>query len=234
MKTVVCVGDSITKGQLGENYVKLLQKQFGTVFNFINHGINGDLAYNVLKRLDKIVSLKPDYITLLIGTNDVLATYSKFNTDSYIKIKKLPNYPTEDWYAENLKNIVLKLQEKTKARIWLLSLPLVTEMEQNILFQRSIEYSWIIRKAADAAGVGYIGVNERQLDIYSLSGSHCNIDYQEIPHLSAKAALQHYILLKSWDDISNKYGFLLTIDHIHQNSKGATMIKDCISEVLLF
>jgi hypothetical protein len=43
---------------------------------------------------------------------------------------------------------------------------------------------------------------------------------------------KHILLRKSWDALSQENGFLLTVDHVHQNTAGATLIKDCASEFL--
>jgi len=38
---------------------------------FINAGVNGDLAYNVRQRIAAVIAQQPDYIIILVGTNDV-------------------------------------------------------------------------------------------------------------------------------------------------------------------
>ena len=68
-KTVVCVGNSITHGQVSYNYVNILSERLSVDgYQFVNAGINGNLAYNVVNRLDKIIGCDPDYVTVLIGT----------------------------------------------------------------------------------------------------------------------------------------------------------------------
>ena len=77
-KTVVCVGNSITHGQVSYNYVNILSERLSdNGYQFVNAGINGNLAYNVVKRLGKIIECDPDYVTLLIGTNDANASLSE-------------------------------------------------------------------------------------------------------------------------------------------------------------
>jgi lysophospholipase L1-like esterase len=75
---VVCVGASIVRGNVSFNFVDLLKGRLeGKGFRFINAGVNGDLAYNVLKRLDSVINLQPDFVTILVGTNDVIATTTR-------------------------------------------------------------------------------------------------------------------------------------------------------------
>ena len=55
-KTVGCVGNSITHGQVSYNYVNILSERLSdNSYQFVNAGINGNLAYNVVKRLGKII-----------------------------------------------------------------------------------------------------------------------------------------------------------------------------------
>jgi lysophospholipase L1-like esterase len=75
-RLLVCLGDSITAGQVSANYVKLLTGQWKRkAVRVENRGVNGDLAYNVAARLDEVIALQPDALTLLVGTNDVNSHY---------------------------------------------------------------------------------------------------------------------------------------------------------------
>lgn len=75
---VVCVGDSLTAAQVSVDYIKMLAAaELGRSMKFTNAGVNGDLAFNVLQRLDSVIDLQPDAITVLIGTNDANASLSE-------------------------------------------------------------------------------------------------------------------------------------------------------------
>lgn len=61
---VVFLGDSITQGY---NIEKFYPNK-----NYVNSGIGGNIAYQVLERLDdNVIILKPKKVILLIGTNDL-------------------------------------------------------------------------------------------------------------------------------------------------------------------
>jgi lysophospholipase L1-like esterase len=82
---IVFAGDSITHGQVGENYVDLVAEKLDpNRFEIVNAGINSHLAWNLLQRLDKIIELEPSYVMLLIGTNDANAANSVKEAISYI------------------------------------------------------------------------------------------------------------------------------------------------------
>ena len=116
LKRVVCIGDSITAGMVNPNYVDLLaQHVSGQSYAFINAGINGDLVFNVLQRCDQIIQCQPDFISILIGTNDVNASLSEKNIRRFMKDKKLPCRPTHPWFREMYSALLQKLQTETHA-----------------------------------------------------------------------------------------------------------------------
>jgi lysophospholipase L1-like esterase len=114
---VVCLGCSITRGQVSANYVTMLEDRTDTdSFRFTNASVNGDLAYNALQRLDSVIELQPDVVTVLLGTNDANASLSEKNIRMMTRMKKLPTRPTIDCYRENLTAIVNRLTTQTSAR----------------------------------------------------------------------------------------------------------------------
>lgn len=92
MKIVLMQGDSITEGlrkrdvpeDLGQWYAKrvagALELKHPGEYTFINRGISGNRIVDVYARIKAdIINLKPDIMTLMIGTNDVWAEYSRQN-----------------------------------------------------------------------------------------------------------------------------------------------------------
>ena len=116
-KTVVCVGNSITHGQVSYNYVNILSERLSVVgYQFVNAGINGNLVYNVVNRLEKIIGCDPDYVTVLIGTNDVNASLSEKNSARYMKDMGLPEKPNAEFFRKNLKELISQLKKRTNAK----------------------------------------------------------------------------------------------------------------------
>src|SRR3977135_3207778 len=118
---VVCLGDSLTRGQVSVDYVEMLAaRDVGGSASFTNAGVNGDLAFNVLQRLDSVIELQPDVVSVLIGTTDTNATHARLaekNIRRMTRMKKLPQRPTIAWYHENLTAIIDRLAAETSARI---------------------------------------------------------------------------------------------------------------------
>lgn len=84
MKTFVFQGDSITDcnrsrtndNERGNGYPTLMAASMGCKypgeFNFVNRGVSGDRVVDLNSRIKKdIINLSPDYLSILIGINDV-------------------------------------------------------------------------------------------------------------------------------------------------------------------
>ncbi|MEX0929811.1 MAG: GDSL-type esterase/lipase family protein [Balneolales bacterium] len=232
-KRVVCIGDSITQGTLSFNYVDALSsKPYNHDFEFINAGMGRDLAWNVLQRLDPVIDLKPGFITILIGSYEVDATLSHKREKKYKKSNKLPQIPSPEWFRENLNQILQRLQNETTAHIALISPPLVGEDLGEESNYWSAEYSVIVKEVAEAFGVGYLPLNERERELLQSLNHISRNAYKKNGHLIRRSAFRRYVLKKSWDDISEKNGFLLTPDLIHKNSKGGKIIIHLIDRFI--
>jgi lysophospholipase L1-like esterase len=230
---VACVGDSLTAGQVSVDYVKMLAaRDLGRSVRFTNAGGNGDLAFNVLRRLDSVIDLQPDAITVLIGSNDANASLSEKNIRMMTRMKKLPRRPTIEWFHENLTAIVDRLSNETSARLALLSIPVLGEELGSDSVQRSAGYSTVIKEIADAQGVTYLPLHECQLAYLTAGSFTPGIRFRDGLILLATAATQHFVLRRSFDSISGRRGLQLTTDFMHQNTRGAAMIADLIEQFL--
>ncbi len=232
-KVVICIGNSITHGRVSANYMDMLASCSGEGYQFVNAGINGDLAWNVLQRLDEIVACKPDYITLLIGTNDAKATVVEKDARISMKKKDLPQLPDTDWYRENLLEICRQLQERTSARIALLSLPPVGEDRDHLVYRRIEEYSAFIKQTAEEFGFDYLPLHEAMND-YLIKNDHSpklsyDMGFRPVMY---KAIFRHFIFGQSFNTIAEANGFLLLTDFLHLNETGAEMVADIIEDFI--
>jgi lysophospholipase L1-like esterase len=231
---VVCIGDSITHGRVSYNYVKELERRNSDPdYTFINAGINSELSYNVLHRIDQIVRCRPDFVTLLIGTNDVLATLNDKNNARYVRKMGLPRSPDRQEYEENLTAIVDVLQRKTTAKIALLSLPPITEEKTHIAYKRAASYSRFIKKLAEERDLDYLPLNERMDQALSIAGKTTKSAYTGGDvKIMYTAIFSHFFLKKNWDDISKENGFIFMTDNIHLNRKAGMMVADLIEKFI--
>jgi lysophospholipase L1-like esterase len=230
---VVCLGDSLTRGQVSVDFVKMLgSRTIGQQVRVTNAGVNGDLAYNVLQRLDSVVELRPDVVSVLIGTNDANASLSEKNIRMMTRMNKLPSRPTIEWYQENLAAIVGRLMRETSAEVALMSLPVLGEELGSPSVRRAADYSAVVNDVAETHNVAYLGLYERQIADLTAGGFTPGIRFRDGRVLSATAAIQHFVLRRSLDCISRGRGLRLTTDLIHQNTRGATIIADLIEDFL--
>ena len=101
MKTFLFQGDSITDANRSRDYPVWMGSGFSTIvagelscrypgeYKFINMGISGNRSVDLYGRNGRdVIANKPDYMTLLIGVNDIWHNYSGsgFTPEQYSKI----------------------------------------------------------------------------------------------------------------------------------------------------
>jgi lysophospholipase L1-like esterase len=229
---VVCAGDSNTHGRVCVNYVDMLSSRLSPKgFSFVNAGVNGELAWNLLQRADDIVRCDPDFVTVLIGTNDANGTLAGRVARRQVKEMALPRTPDAAWFRENLRALCVTLREKTRARVALLSIPPIGEEPGSEAFRRTSEFSAIIREVAREEGVAYLPLHEKLEERIREAGLRPEVVYDngaEAPMYIALA--KRFLLGKSFDAISRDNGFAVLTDLLHLNTKGAETAAELIEE----
>ena len=234
-KTVVCVGNSITHGQVSYNYVNILSERLSVDgYQFVNAGINGNLVYNVVNRLDKIIGCDPDYVTVLIGTNDVNASLSEKNSARYMKDMALPEKPNAEFFRKNLKELISQLKKRTNAKIAILSLPPIGEDINHIAYQRTKEYSGIILDVAQENNVDYLPLHEKITEYLLAEDHHPRLSYDNgFRRIMIRGIFSHFLLRTSFHKIATNNGFLIVTDFLHLNHRGSKMVADLIKNWIL-
>ncbi len=231
---MVCFGASLTAGTVSYDYLELLRAKPSLAgFRFVNRGVNGDLAWNGLQRLDRVIAVQPDFVTILIGTNDVNATLSERNRVRYHEFNRLPiARPDLAWYEENLGRIVTHLKSDTRAKLALLSLAVIGEDLEHEANRRVERYNEVIRRIARAEAIAYLPLHERMVAYLrqheaDRAGLPPRLPYRDgLTNIGNAVALHASGL--SWDEISRRNGLLVTTDCLHLNSVGAGMIAELI------
>ena len=234
-KTVVCVGNSITHGQVSYNYVNILSDRLSVDgYQFVNAGINGNLVYNVVNRLDMIIRCDPDYVTVLIGTNDVNASLSQKNSARYMKDMALPEKPNAEFFRKNVKELISQLKKRTNATIAILSLPPIGEEINHIAYQRTKEYSGIILDVAQENNVDYLPLHEKITEYLLAEDHRPRLSYDNgFRRIMIKGIFSHFLLGTSFDKIATNNGFLIVTDFLHLNHRGSKMVADLIKNWIL-
>ncbi len=123
MKTILFQGDSITDAgrdrvnhiHLGVGYPTLVKASLGfdkpEVYDFHNRGISGNRITDLYARIKSdIINLKPDYMSILIGVNDLWHEIDFKNGVSPEKYKKIYCMMLDEIY-EALPNIKIMILE---------------------------------------------------------------------------------------------------------------------------
>jgi len=227
---VVLIGDSLTHGNVQPSWVNSMRKKMGEDFEFINAGINGETTNDVLNRINEILACDPNIATLLIGNNNLMGSFER-NERNYKKSKQV------EWSINGFENeyrMIVKRLIENDIKLAVSSLMSYGEEIGSVEFERTREYSKIIKKIADEFSLYYIPLFE-EIEKYLIEkGGNTNLPKIENDSL---IMLQNFmikkILLKqSWDKISTDSRFKVTLDHIHFNNYSANLMESMVSEFI--
>ena len=229
---VVCCGDSITHGHIGYDWVGNLRKNDDSKI-YINAGINADLTWNLNQRIDDIIKHNPDYVTILIGTNDAIGSQPvKLIQDYYIQTKNLPQVPSIEWFEEQIEIFVDKIKKNTSAKIAITTLPWLGEQGDVSIISVIKNHNKIIKRIALKYDLSILDLFSKFKEQISSSNS---VPYttSELRRLRGlRAVILHYVFGWSWTKIGEKYKLQLLCDHIHLNEKGGNLMEQLAKEFL--
>jgi lysophospholipase L1-like esterase len=233
-RTVVCLGDSITRGQVSANYVDLLdEKMSKDGLKFINGGVNNDLAFNVLRRLDDFIDLKPQYVTLLVGTNDILAQHTPYKGWGLRMLKHLPQKANFNWYTTNLSEIIRRIKLWTNAKIGLLSIPVIGEDLHSPAIQVVKKYNIAVRQIAAQEKISYLPVFERQVKYLKTTRTKPEGKaYVHFMLMTGELVAARGLFHVDYETFSRRKGYHLVTDGVHFNQQGAKLIAEEIEKWL--
>jgi acyl-CoA thioesterase I len=230
-RLVVCAGDSITRGRSSANWVDILQHRLAPEgYEFVNAGTDGDLAWNVLQRVDNVICCRPDIVTLQAGTNDVNATYGARQENTYRRRQHIPQAPTPDWYADCVDRILTRLQSQTSARIVALDIPMIGEDLSSDINRRVDSYNRALSQVAADHAVECLPVHDTLASL--LPDVHNPPPYRGRFGPVIRARLSHNILHRPWDRISAANGLAVLTDHVHLNDRAASCLANLLADFI--
>ena len=154
----------------GTGYPNVIQGLLTSVYpdffiNVVNMGYSGNTSRDLLNRLERdILSLKPDYLSVMIGANDV---WRQFDTPHIPENSVLP-----EEYRENLIKIV-RLSKTVTSNIILMT-PVYWESSlTDAMSARMREYGQIVREVSAQEKVLFCDVQSRVDRVLK----HCNANY---------------------------------------------------------
>jgi len=241
-KIVACLGSSSTAAKGPYDWIRdLEQRPDNSQLRFLRFAAGGDLSYNALQRLPKLISFRPDYVVTLIGGNDVMASMPEKSQPTYYKVllklsKHLPRRPSPDWFKENAEIILTELKSNTSAKIALVSLPPWGEnfdspdpfqSELNRLFA---QYNAILKEISVTYKVGYIPFYERMEELIRASPGKSMTGFKILPFY--RDIFRQLVLHKSNDEIGEMNGWRFHRDGIHLNSTSGKLLANMVQEFL--
>lgn len=108
---IVFLGDSLTWGEYGGNFVDVVAKQLPN-HDIINAGVGGDTVINLYQRYESVIEdHEPDVIFVMVGGNDA-ASYTMPDTRIYYRSnKKIPDgIVTPELFERTYRNLLTELQ----------------------------------------------------------------------------------------------------------------------------
>jgi lysophospholipase L1-like esterase len=224
--TIVCFGDSNTHGNVSYDWVKDLRAELPNMQIF-NAGRNSDLTFTLLKRINEVIACQPDFVTILIGTNDINASLSKSNLRTYQSVKKIidSETPNIETFEGNYLKIVEILKTKTQAKIALLTLPMMGEDLSSEVNKKVGKYCEKIKDIGLKTNLEVLHIHEGQVKYLQINPSQTKYKFSDSFRIMMQSVSLNYFLGWSWDKICKFHKTQLSPDFLHQNSIAGTMIK---------
>ncbi len=207
-QTIVFLGDSITKANLGSNYITALDRLFAKHsingdFQFVNAGRDGDMVDDLINRLESdVLTYNPDWVVTLVGINDVFyesILMAKLSMSSPLRKPSAQQHMVEH-FRENYSSLIGELKVEVKNLVICTTTAVEGGMSQGIKEKLAL-INDTIRALAD----------EKDCELVDLS-------------LTFKDHLEE--LRKE----NPRKEFLLTADGVHLNKHGAHLVAERLFE----
>jgi len=268
---LLCLGDSLTHGRASSNYVDCIEpllrrrmegesfpsaSKIGVALSkigrtpkmllrVINAGQNNICSWTILhERIPFVIACKPDFVTVLIGTNDMRGLY---RADWANELVKGWNFPSGvklslDAYEANLTEAIDKLlRALPSAQIAICTLPPMGEdlysRSNKIVHEANDRIKKIVSKFSlfgHAERIKVLNIFQKMETI--LAPRQVKLTCTLLDHMAWHAAwmgLAHYLFGVSWNDCSTRVGNKILTDGLHLNQIGANMVANEIVQWLV-
>lgn len=247
---LVCLGDSLTHGRVSDDWTVKVPARIAAKMKFdppekadfmdplwvVNAGQNSITSWVVLnERLQSALACYPDYVMVMIGTNDVLAMYSPMASRDKVKAFKLPEAPSMTVLQQNIKGILEFISKASpKTEIGLCTLPPLGENLGSPGNKLVKQVNEMIHSFQDFGNCTVLEVGERlQSEIVTKNnGGKKAADPMMMMVYSAISCPLHYFLGVPWKAFSFLSGGSIMHDAIHLTEDGGDVVADVVVEWL--
>lgn len=239
VETIACLGSSTTASRGTYKWIDELEKRpQNSRFRFANFGVGGDLSFNTVGVLDRVIAARPRRVIVLIGANDVMASVFT-NFRRFVRLfKGVSEDPSPARFEENLDFIVHKLQRGGTAKIGLSSLgplgedPKSAHPVQARLNELIATYNGIIGNVASTRQTDYIPFWESFQDQLVNVGAAKPFTRFSFASFYRDYLFREMILRQSFDQIARINGWQFHIDGIHLNTRGGGILTEAVQQFL--
>jgi len=232
-RVIACIGDSLTHGNIGVNWVDQLRNEFPSDV-FLNEGINGDVVWQVHQRLKPILKCNPDIVILMIGSNDAMASFNSKSGKRYKRNNNLPDIPSFQSYQKLLSELLNKLIGVKK--VFLCTLPPIGENKDSQINQHVNQFNDFLKQITQEKGVSLLPVSEHLWSDLALREFPFINDYNpnSIPLIRRiyGGIMHHYIFKQPWDKIARSKGQWLLFDQIHFGERAANIVFELVKNAV--
>ncbi len=170
---IVFAGDSVTDmgsanpvgeglfDNVGRSYVRVIENMLAVYYperriRVTNSGISGNTSRDLLQRFDRdVVDLKPDWVSICIGINDV---WRQFDSPAILS----DAVDTEE-YEKNVEQMILKVKDSVKG-IFILTPYYMEPNREDMMRKRMDEYGAICKKLAEKYGCIFVDFQQMYED----------------------------------------------------------------------
>lgn len=180
MDRIVFAGDSVTDmgsvqpvgeglgDNVGNGYVRAVENLLSAVYpelriRVTNSGISGNTSRDLLARYERdVVSLKPDWVSICIGINDV---WRQFDCPAMADRWVLP-----EEYRENIEKMIIAVKDSVKG-IFILSPYYMEPNREDTMRKRMDEYTAICAELAEKYGCRFVNFQKMYEDYFQIRHS---------------------------------------------------------------
>lgn len=233
---ILFIGNSITKGEIGESFVDLFKNQHPD-WDIRNAGVNGATLKNISDRIAReLEGAEYDFVVIEAGYNDIILPYLDkkglfFRVGMrylYRKGRKPVVDPSK--FQSKYGYMIQFIQSKSNAKIILTTLGCINENLSAVVNLKRIAYNASILRLANEHDCLVADISH---EVETVLKSGIQTDYL----LSSLLNSMYFDKKKCQkaggaDKLSKKRNLRLTIDGVHLNSAGALIYKQTIERLI--
>ena len=218
---LACVGDSLTHGRASANFVQFVETSFNKGKNkkleVVNAGRNSICTLPLLKlMIPEVIECHPEYVCILIGTNDIKGVYNAEWGDKSVDLWNLPDELSFDTYEINLGKILDEFLHKTKANIGVCTLPPMGEnlkcKANDFVEKANLIIKKVVKTHERSKRVTIIDISQKlkseittkKIDLFS---SHSVDDFQSA---MKSMSILRVIFRFSWNKLGSRVGNIVS------------------------